>query len=159
MTYWRTTFPPATVGGRGSDTLFGTDGDDIFLSSRGSNSIEGGAGIDTVDYSAHRGPITIGTAGTILKGRGQSDIVKDVEVIIGAEGRANRIDVSSVDEESTVSINVDLSSGKLSANDIPFIGTLSYSIENFRHITGSAAFNAFLEGSVALSINKREPEQ
>ena len=120
------------LGDRSNNEMTGTDANDIFLSSRGSDIMKGGDGIDIVDYSAHRGAITIGPAGAIDKGRGESDLLRDIEVIIGAEDRPNRIDVSSVGEASSAYLDVDLSTGELSAKDIPFIGNLSFSIEHFQ---------------------------
>lgn len=125
------------LGDRSNNEMTGTDANDIFLSSRGSDIMKGGDGIDIVDYSAHRGAITIGPAGAIDKGRGESDLIRDIEVIVGAEDRPNRIDVSSVGEASSAYLDVDLSTGELSAKDIPFIGNLSFSIEHFQHVTGS----------------------
>ena len=130
-------FEDFILGDRSDNEMLGTDGDDTFLSSRGSDIMSGGDGIDIVDYSAHRGAITIGPAGAIDKGRGQSDLLRDIEVIVGAENKPNQIDVSSVGEESSAYLDVDLSKGALSAQDIPFIGELSFSIEHFQHVTGS----------------------
>ena len=130
-------FEDFILGDRSDNEMLGTDGDDTFLSSRGSDIMTGGEGIDIVNYSAHRGAITIGPAGAIDKGRGQSDLLRDIEVIVGAENKPNQIDVSSVGEESSAYLDVDLSKGALSAKDIPFIGELSFSIEHFQHVTGS----------------------
>ena len=125
------------LGDRSDNDMTGTDANDIFLSNQGSDIMDGGLGIDIVDYSAHRKAITLGPAGVIDKGRGESDILKDIEVIVGAEDRPNRIDVSSVGEASSAYLDVDLLTGDLSAKDIPFIGNLSFSIEHFQHVIGS----------------------
>ena len=125
------------LGDRSDNDMTGTDANDIFLSSQGSDIMDGGRGIDIVDYSAHRGAITLGPAGVIDKGRGERDLLRDIEVVVGAEGQANRVDVSSVGDASSAYLDVDLSTGDLSAKDIPFIGDLSFSIEYFQHVTGS----------------------
>ena len=110
--------------------MTGVDANDIFLSSRGSDITDVGAGIGIIDYSAHRGAITRGPAG-------ESDLLRDIQVIVGAEGQANRIDVSSIGGKSSAYLDVNLSKGYLSAKDIPVIGNLSFSIKYFQHVTGS----------------------
>ena len=119
------------------DTFLGNGGNDILYGSYGSDTFDGGVGIDTVDYSSMDTPTIIGTAGTIYKGVDGVDLVRDVETIIGAEGQINSIDASGTDPNSTASIFVDLAIGKLTVNDIPFIGSLTFSTENFQNAIGS----------------------
>tara|TARA_A100001011_G_C14230593_1_gene808622 strand:- start:85 stop:618 length:534 start_codon:yes stop_codon:yes gene_type:complete len=96
------------IGGSGDDSLFGLYGDDILSFSRGSDILDGGNVVDVVDYSDLGRPIVLGKAGIIQKGRNETDIVRDIEVIVGAEGRPNLINVISDDTESEVSIEVNL---------------------------------------------------
>ncbi len=53
---------PTYTGTTGSDTLTGTDSDDIFYSSLGGDIIVGGGGYDTaiIDYSAITGSTSVG---------------------------------------------------------------------------------------------------
>ena len=66
-------------------------------------------------------PIVIQNAGVIQKGRGESDLVKDIEKIVGPDGLANLIDATTSDTNSTVSISVDLSTGQITGNQIIFL--------------------------------------
>lgn len=68
-------------GGSGNDALVGWDGNDIFVMDEGdtgfNNSIDGGLGIDTVDYSASKG------AGTAPNGR-----TRGIEINLSNAGAA-----------------------------------------------------------------------
>ena len=125
------------IGSSLDDTFLGNGGNDILYGSYGSDTFDGGVGIDTVDYSSMDIPTIIGTAGTIYKGFDGVDLVRDVETIIGAEGQINSIDASGTDPNSTASIFVDLAIGELTVNDIRFIGSLTFSTENFQNVIGS----------------------
>lgn len=100
------TDPAATlfIGGGGDETITGTDshdllngsdGDDILRGGDGSDVLIGGAGFDTADYSKDR--LSGGTAGiaviqddnlgaiNITDGFGNTDIVRDIENLIGTK--------------------------------------------------------------------------
>ncbi|WP_178130304.1 S-layer family protein [Reyranella sp. CPCC 100927] len=73
------------IGGLGSDTIKGNAGDDIFVvtsTADGRDSYDGGAGIDTIDYSALGSAVTLtlrdGTTSTFA-----TDTIENVENVIG----------------------------------------------------------------------------
>jgi predicted extracellular nuclease/2',3'-cyclic-nucleotide 2'-phosphodiesterase (5'-nucleotidase family) len=73
------------VGGRGDDRLRGNDGNDVFLvtdhTADGDDKFDGGAGIDTIDFSASTRAITLTLGGgTTSFG---SDTITNVENIFG----------------------------------------------------------------------------
>ncbi len=78
-------------GGRGADRLIGEAGDDVFYpgdtSYRANDTIEGGAGSDTVDYSATTLAVRVDlsqSTGRTREGAG-FDVLIDVENIIGSD--------------------------------------------------------------------------
>jgi len=86
------------IGGNGSfDDFAGSDADETFTGGAGSSAddINGGGGIDTIDYSPETGggnvTIDLTTAGTIgntnaIDTFGHADAVRNIENVIGASG-------------------------------------------------------------------------
>ncbi len=81
------------IGGAGADKMFGGDGDDIFIQSDSvglGDTLDGGAGFDTVDYSAARVFVQLNlnnNAGVILPPGPvvtQPDIFVSIEKVIGS---------------------------------------------------------------------------
>ncbi|HVM12688.1 MAG TPA: calcium-binding protein, partial [Actinomycetota bacterium] len=78
--------------GQGDDRLSsiesvqGTDGDDTFIASAGSNIFEGGAGFDTLSYARAGGGVTVdlAVAGAQATGGSGSDALAGVEKLIGS---------------------------------------------------------------------------
>ena len=84
------------VGGAGSDEITASGGDDMIVpdvqGERSDDFIDGGDGIDTVDYSSARLPIRVDlTEGTARGFSIGEDVVLNVENIIGRAGGADRI--------------------------------------------------------------------
>ncbi|MFN6525462.1 calcium-binding protein [Nostoc sp. ChiSLP03a] len=126
-------------GGTGNDTLKGGAGSDTFKGSRGNDNIDGGDGIDTADYSQLGQTITLSGVGTIQKagGLGQDLLFKVERVIANANVANNTIDASQ--SLAGVSIAVNLQSRSLSANNVPGLGTLSFTAVNFDNVIGTNA--------------------
>lgn len=81
--------PNSLIGRAGDDTLIGNGGNDTFVMSTGGkatyghDSIDGGAGTDTVDFRAHgRGPVVVDLANATMSGGGSATVF-DVENAIG----------------------------------------------------------------------------
>ena len=88
-------FTISLTGGAGNDRLgdgtgpfgyntlgmYGGDGNDVFVLSAGGHWIDGGAGFDTIDYSAAGAGVTLTTSGSY---GGSLDSVQNVEEIIGS---------------------------------------------------------------------------
>jgi Ca2+-binding RTX toxin-like protein len=79
------------IGGLGADVLLGKEGNDIFVSTSlddGEDTIDGGAGIDTADYSQLNTTINVQLNsqgdGTISVNGGDTDTLKSIENVIGA---------------------------------------------------------------------------
>ncbi|MEQ1674320.1 MAG: hypothetical protein ABL865_04680, partial [Candidatus Nitrotoga sp.] len=81
------------IGGAGADKMFGGDGDDIFIQSDSvglGDTLDGGAGFDTVDYSAARVFVQLNlnnNAGVILPPGSvvtQPDIFVSIEKVMGS---------------------------------------------------------------------------
>lgn len=77
------------IGRAGDDTLIGNGGNDVFVMSTGGkatygqDSIDGGAGTDTVDFRAHgRGPVVVDLANATMSGGGSATVF-DVENVFG----------------------------------------------------------------------------
>lgn len=89
----------------------------------------------------------------ITKGSLGTDLLVRIERIIGATGQANTINSSSATGGTSLTVN--LAANSLLVNNVPGIGTLSFTVENFVNvistlnddsITGNSG-NNFLSGS------------
>ncbi len=120
------------IGDEGNNSLDGQGGDDLFFASLANDTITGGVGVDTVDYSNLTTAITLKPAGIIDKGELGIDTVS-AERIVGNSDYLNAIDSST---STTSSLNVDLASNSLTVFNTPQ-GTLSFTVENFSNIIGS----------------------
>ncbi|MEH2235219.1 calcium-binding protein [Nostoc sp.] len=134
-----TTGNDTLIGTVGNDTLNGLAGNDTFKGSRGNDSINGGDGIDTVDYSQLGQSITLSGVGTIKKagGLGQDQVFKVEKIIANANVANNTIDTSQ--SLPGVSITVNLQTQNLVANNVPALGTLSFTAVNFDNVIGTNA--------------------
>ena len=81
------------TGGAGNDTLNGAGGDDLFVASGaldGSDSLVGGLGSDTADYSAlgavNNIAVTISATATVIVTGGNNDQLSGVENVTGGAG-------------------------------------------------------------------------
>ncbi|MBW4428578.1 MAG: pre-peptidase C-terminal domain-containing protein [Nostoc desertorum CM1-VF14] len=126
-------------GGTGNDTLIGGAGNDTFRGSRGNDSINGGDGNDTADYSQLGQTITLSGVGTIQKagGLGQDQLFRVERVIADANVANNTIDASQ--SLPGVAISVNLRTQSLAANNVPGLGSLSFTAVNFDNVRGTNA--------------------
>jgi len=122
-------------GTNNNDHLTGTNGNDVFLGSLGDDTILGNSGHDIVDYSDLQQAITLTGEGIVAKNSHDRDVMSGIETIIGAANQANTIDASS--GHSPISINVDLSHNRLTVNNIPHVGNLDYTVQNFVNVIGT----------------------
>jgi Ca2+-binding RTX toxin-like protein len=131
-------------GGGGNDTLNGGAGNDTFIASLGNDSINGGDGIDTANYSQLNQSITLSGVGTVQKagGFGQDQLFKVENVIANASVANNTIDASA--SLPGVSITVNLQTQSLAANNVPGLGTLSFTAVNFDNIIGTNANDSII---------------
>ncbi|MFN6476847.1 calcium-binding protein [Nostoc sp. DedQUE07] len=126
-------------GGTGNDTLKGGAGSDTFKGSRGNDNIDGGDGIDTADYSQLGQTITLSGVGTIQKGGGlEKDLLFKVERVIANPNVANNT-IDASESLAGVSIAVNLQTQSLAANNVPGLGTLSFTAVNFDNVIGTNA--------------------
>ncbi len=126
-------------GGQGRDTLLGGAGNDIFKGSQGNDSIDGGVGFDTADYGKLGQTITLSGVGKVQKagGLGQDTLFKVEKIIADASVANNTIDASQ--SVPGVSITVNLQSQTLTANNVPGLGTLPFTVVNFDNVIGTNA--------------------
>ncbi len=123
-------------GGNGNDALYGEADDDYMIGSTGNDIMDGGDGLDVVDYSFLGTAISLEAQGIINKGTAGVDQSASVETIIGATGYNNLIDGSTGDS-TEVFFTIDLEANSLVVNNIPFIGTQTFSVENFVNVIGT----------------------
>jgi Ca2+-binding RTX toxin-like protein len=119
----------------GNDNITGDSLDNFILGNSGTDSIIGGLGTDTISYLALGNAISIEAGGIVDKGAAGTDTLNGIEQIIAPLGQANTIDAST--GSGTASINVDLSQNSLAVNNLPGIGTLNFTVENFVNVTGT----------------------
>jgi len=125
-----------------NDNFVGTSFNDTFIGSNGNDRFNGGSGFDTADYSNLRNffaapqSITILPTGGILKGSLGSDQLTSVERIIANPFASNNlIDASTAAAPSF--IDVDLSTSRLTVRNVPFLGTLNFTVNNFDDVSGT----------------------
>ena len=129
--------------GSGSDFAAGGDGNDRFRQWSGSRFVDGsgddilfgGSGTDTADYRYLNQAITLEAGGSINKGKLGTDQIFDVEVVQGNENKSNSIDAST--GNGNASIEVNLFSEQLTVKDVPTLGDLDFTVENFVNVSGS----------------------
>ncbi|MBD2412705.1 hypothetical protein FACHB389_27325 [Nostoc calcicola FACHB-389] len=126
-------------GGTGNDSLIGGTGTDTFKGSQGNDSINGGDGTDTADYSQLNQAITLSSVGIIQKagGLGQDQLFKVERIIANANVANNTINASQA--SAGVSIIVNLQTQSLAVNNVPGLGTLSFTAINFDNVVGTNA--------------------
>ncbi len=90
-------------GGEGNDRLWGNEGNDILIGGIGADVLAGGADVDTADYSASRGGVTVdmrfGTA-TGSGGDAEGDTLSKIENLIGSDYNDN-LTATSADAQLT----------------------------------------------------------
>jgi Ca2+-binding RTX toxin-like protein len=119
----------------GNDNITGDSLDNFILGSSGTDTITGGTGTDTMSYLSLTNAIKIKAQGIVDKGAAGTDTLVGIERIIAPLGQINTIDAST--GSGTASINVNLSQNSLAVNNIPGIGTLNLTVENFANVTGT----------------------
>ena len=134
------------IGTTGSDILSGDasnntynagSGDDLLMASTGNDSISGGSGYDILDYSKVNADLNLARGGVLTKsgGLGTDTIAGfDIEEIRANAKRVNTIDGST---GTTASLDVDLSTNRLTINGLPGIGSASLKVVNFQNVNGS----------------------
>ena len=131
-----TFFNDTRVGTNFSDSIRTFNGNDYIFSSRGNDFISGGFGFDTADYRFIGQGITLGSTGIVNKGTAGRDRLSSVERIIGPVGRNNTINAAS-SFNSPVSIVANLGANRLQVNNIPGLGTQSFTVQNFASVAGT----------------------
>ena len=126
-------------GGDDNDKLIGGTGDDTFKGGQGNDSIDGGLGTDTADYGSLGKTITLSGVGTVTKAGGlaQDQLLQVEKIIADASVANNTIDASQ--SVAGVSITVNLQSQTLTANNVPGLGTLPFTVVNFDDVIGTNA--------------------
>lgn len=122
----------------GNDIILGQNGNDLFIGGTGNDIFLGGSGNDTADYSFLNKKITLKATGIVDKGIFGQDQLYNTEVIKGGANLGNTIDGTVTGGNSSgVSLNVNLDTDSLIVNNIPFIGTQSFTVENFDNAIGT----------------------
>ncbi|EAW37702.1 calcium-binding protein [Lyngbya sp. PCC 8106] len=124
-------------GNAGNDTLDGGNGDDELIGSRGNDTLDGGDGVDTANYSELGEVITLQAVGVVDKGNAGQDQIENIEAIIGANGQDNIID-GTVSGGGTSAFDIDLSEESLTVTNIPGLGDVNFTVENFVNVIGTS---------------------
>lgn len=123
------------IGTNARDIIYGLGGNDWFEGFAGNDELYGGSGFDTADYSRIGRAVTLLPGGFIEKGGLGRDLMRNVEQVVGAAGLSNTIDGSG--GSGTASFNINLASNSLFINNVPTLGTLSFSVVNFVNVRGT----------------------
>jgi Ca2+-binding RTX toxin-like protein len=128
-------FSDRIFGTNASDSLFGLDGNDNLEGFAGDDLLAGGNGFDTADYSRLGRAVTLLPGGRVSKSGLGVDQFNSIERIVGAAGFANSIDGAG--GSGRASFNVDLGANRLTVNNVPFLGTLNFTVQNFVNVRGT----------------------
>ncbi|NJN23302.1 MAG: hypothetical protein HC810_01400 [Acaryochloridaceae cyanobacterium RL_2_7] len=127
-----------------NDRILGLGGNDTVIASIGDDTLDGGAGLNTADYSGLNAVITFESGQTVRKrGRG-TDLVRDIDIIIGAEGQDNTISGRSTRDSDVPSFNnllsfdIDLSEDRLTVSGVPGEGDVDFIVQNFVNVQGTS---------------------
>jgi Ca2+-binding RTX toxin-like protein len=118
-----------------NQNVVGTVGNDRFVGEFGNRVVNGGAGLDIVDYSDLNQGISLEARGFINKGLAGIDQLIGVERVIASPDYANLIDGSTAGTGAT--INVDLSTNALTVNISPNFA-LNLTVQNFVDVIGTS---------------------
>ncbi|MFK0734992.1 MAG: calcium-binding protein [Gloeotrichia echinulata GP01] len=124
------------TGNASNNILSGGAGDDVLGGSTGNDTLNGEAGIDTANYSALGQTIVLGTTGTVTKAGGGIDQLNGIETITASTLLGDTIDASAATGSTSITANLAINS--LTVNNIPFLGTLNFTVNNFENVTGTA---------------------
>jgi Ca2+-binding RTX toxin-like protein len=130
-------------GTSGDDVLVGSLENDIIFGSAGNDILIGSSGTDRVDYSNLTTAITLEALGVVNKGGVGTDSIINVEEIVGAFGQANTINGSPATNGIT-SFDIDLSSNRLTVRNIPNLGNLNFTVENFVNVIGTSQSDSII---------------
>ncbi len=119
------------------DTIAGDAQDNSFLGSNGKDLYDGAGGFDSIDYTGLGAAVTLLSQGVIEKAGIGTDTIANMERIVGDAGFANLID-GQVAGPQVTRFDIDLSANRLDVLDVPFLGTASFVVENFRDVRGTA---------------------
>ena len=117
----------------------------------GYDTLNGGGGFNTLDYSGLGRAVTILPRGKIDKSGFGTDTVNNFSKIIGATNKANTIDASS-DAASDASLDVNLANNFLGINNVPFVGSQQFEVVNFVNVIGSKNDDRIVGGNVASKL-------
>ena len=127
--------PDILLGTFGNDEIMSLGGNDTIIGTAGSDILDGGDGIDTVDFSSFTKKITLFPQGVFSNGSQQNGQLVSIEKIVAPVGFNNEINASSA--RGGVSLDVDLSKNSLIVNDVPGIGTQTFTVKNFVEVKGT----------------------
>lgn len=127
--------PDIIFGTPGNDEIRAKGGDDILLGTTGDDLLDGGSGFDSVDYSNLGQAITLLPRGAIGEGNSSGGQLQSIEKIVGAAGQQNTIDGSN--STGGASFDINLGANRLTVNNIPDIGSISFTVENFVNVKGT----------------------
>ena len=136
------------TGTPGSEVIFGTNfdelylglaGDDKLIASQGFDTLDGGAGSDVADYSAIGTVVTLGAFGALKKGIFTDKLIS-IETVIGSSLLGDTIDHSAAVTGGGFTVTgttTDLNTGFARVNGSPFPLPLQIKIQNFENVIGS----------------------
>jgi Ca2+-binding RTX toxin-like protein len=127
--------PDVLQGTPGDDRIEALGGNDTIIGTAGTDKIDGGDGFDTVDYSSFSNKITLLPQGFFRNGNSNKSQLVKIEEIIAPVGKANEINAFST--VAGVSINANLGGNTITINNIPQIGSQTFTVKNFVNITGT----------------------
>jgi len=115
-------------------TLLGEGGDDVFIAGAGADTLNGGLGVDTVDYSRSIAAITVNlTNGTASGGDAQGDSLLGLENLIGSDyddiltaGLLGGTISGGLGNDTLISgVGADVLDGGAGTNSASYIGSLT----------------------------------
>jgi Ca2+-binding RTX toxin-like protein len=149
-------FADAITGNSGANSLSGAAGNDTFFGSSGNDTLNGGGDSDTANYSNIGGLVTLGAFGVLNKDALGTDNLIGIETIIGSSLLGDTIDHSGAISAAGVVVTgttTNLTTGAVSVNGTGAPLPLSFRVNQFENVIGSAFADAITGNSGANSLS------
>ncbi|TRU98047.1 MAG: calcium-binding protein [Microcystis wesenbergii Mw_QC_S_20081001_S30D] len=124
-----------------------------FFGTAGNDTINGGAGVDTANYSALSNVVTLGAFGVLNKGALGTDTLIAVESIVGSSLLGDTVDHSGASVAPATGTVTNLTTGVVKVNGTAAPLPLTFTVSQFENVIGSSFADTITGNSTNNSLN------